>query len=108
MIYLVNALTVLGFILVKAIILPILKRIWEGSENVMKATSGHFYEYEKDLDVWVLKPDFGQVKFYYKGIWIAAIVVSSAVFVLSQYFPETPFFRPHFIRFSAYLSWGRL
>lgn len=108
MIYLVNALTVLGFILVKAIILPILKRIWEGSENVMKATSGHFYEYEKDLDVWVLKPDFGQVKFYYKGIWIAAIVVSSAVFVLSQYFPEAPFFQTAFYPIFGVLILGEV
>ena len=96
LIYLVNALTVLGFILIKAIALPVMKNVWEKYESVMEATSGRFYEYEKDLDAWVLKPEFGQVKFFYKGIWAAATAASAIVFVLSQYFPEASFFQTAF------------
>ena len=89
MIYIVNALMVLGFLLVKVIALPILERTWGRSESLMEATSGHFYEYDRELDKWFVQPRFGEVRFYYKGIYIAATAVSSIVFVLSQYFPES-------------------
>lgn len=96
LIYLANAMMVLGFLIVKAAALPILKRTWGQSDNLMEATSGHFYEYEKEVDAWLLKPECGQVKFYYKGIYLSAAAVSSIVFVLSQYFPESPFFQTVF------------
>ena len=90
LIYIVNAVMVLGFLIVKAIALPILKRTWGGSENLMEATSGHFYEYE--VDKWFVQPGYGEVKTYYKGLYIAAAVISSLVFVLSQYFPGRTLF----------------
>ena len=79
LIYIVNAFMVLGFLIIKGIALP-----------------GHFYEYDRELDKWFVQPRFGQVRFYYKGIYIAATVISSIVFVLSQYFPELPFFQTAF------------
>ena len=77
LIYIVNAVMVLGFLLLKGICLPILSRLWGGSESLMKTTSGRFYEYDQDVDQWVLKPEYGQVKFYYKGIYISAAAVST-------------------------------
>ena len=96
LIYTVNAVMVLGFLVVKAIALPILKRTWGGSENLMEATSGHFYEYDREMDKWFVQPGYGEVKTYYKGRYIAAAVISSLVFVLSQYFPDAPFFQTAF------------
>lgn len=96
LIYTVNAVMVLGFLVVKAIALPILKRTWGGSENLMEATSGHFYEYDREMDKWFVQPGYGEVKTYYKGLYIAAAVISSLVFVLSQYFPDAPFFQTAF------------
>lgn len=96
LIYIVNAVMVLGFLIVKAIALPILKRAWGGSENLMDATSGHFYEYDREVDKWFVQPRYGEVKTYYKGLYIAAAVISSLVFVLSQYFPDAPFFQTAF------------
>ena len=96
LIYIVNAVMVLGFLIVKAIALPILKRTWGGSENLMDATSGHFYEYDREVDKWFVQPRYGEVKTYYKGLYIAAAVISSLVFVLSQYFPDAPFFQTAF------------
>ena len=96
LIYTVNAVMVLGFLVVKAIALPILKRTWGGSENLMEATSGHFYEYDREVDKWFVQPGYGEVKTYYKGLYIAAAVISSLVFVLSQYFPDAPFFQTAF------------
>ena len=94
--YIVNAVLVLGFMAVKATVLPILQSVWERWEKLMEVTSGRFYEYDADVDKWLLKPEYGQVKFYYKGIYVAAIAASSIVFVLSQYFPESPFFQTAF------------
>ena len=96
LVYIVNALMVLGFLLVKVIALPILDRTWGRSENLMEATSGRVYEYDRELDKWFVQPRFGEVRFYYKGIYIAATAASSVVFVLSQYFPEAVFFRTAF------------
>ena len=96
LIYIVNAVMVLGFLIVKAIALPILKCTWGGSENLMDATSGHFYEYDREVDKWFVQPRYGEVKTYYKGLYIAAAVISSLVFVLSQYFPDAPFFQTAF------------
>ncbi len=96
LIYIVNAVMVLGFLVVKAIALPILDRTWGRSENLMEITSGRFYEYDRELDKWFVQPRFGEVRFYYKGIYIAATAVSSIIFVLSQYFPEAVFFRTAF------------
>ena len=91
LIYIVNAFMVLGFLIIKELLFPILKRTWGRSESLMEATSGHFYEYDRELDKWFVQPRFGQVRFYYKGIYIAATVISSIVFVLSQYFPSCRF-----------------
>lgn len=96
LVYLANACMVIGFIAVKAVALPVLKRTWGDSGEIVEATSGRFYEYDKEVGKWFLKPEYGQVKFYCKGIFWAAAVVSSLVFALSQVFPELPFFQAAF------------
>ncbi len=96
LIYLANAAIVLGFLVVKAAALPVLSRVWGGSAERMEMTSGHFYEYDRELDKWFIQPRFGQVRFYYKGIYISAVILSAAVFVLSRYFPDSVFFQAAF------------
>ena len=96
LVYLVNVQMAAGFLVVKAIVLPILKRIWERSEALTEFTSGRCYEYDKELDKWFVKPEYGQIKFYCKGIYYSAVAVSSIVFVLSQYYPQMPAFQTSF------------
>lgn len=96
MVYIVNILLAAGFILVKLIVLPILKRIWGNSKDLTELTSGRWYEYDKELNKWFLKLEVSQVKTYCKGIYISAVVVSSVIFVLSQYFPEAAAFQTVF------------
>ena len=96
LIYLANAAIVLGFLVVKAAALPVLSRVWGGSAERMEMTSGHFYEYDRELDKWFIQPRLGQVRFYYKGIYISAVILSAAVFVLSRYFPDSVFFQAAF------------
>lgn len=108
LIYIVNVLMAAGFLLVKMIVLPILKRIWEGSEELTEATSGKCYEYDKELDKWFVKPEYGQIKFYCKGIYFTAVAVSSAVFVLSQYYPKMPAFQTTFYPIFGLLVLGEV
>lgn len=108
LIYIVNAFMVLGFVLVKAVALPVLKYTWGNSRQLMETVSGHFYEYDRELDKWFVKPQYGQVRFYYKGLYIAAVLVSTAVFVLSQYYPEAPFFKTAFYPVFGILITGEI
>lgn len=90
-----NAVLVFGFILVKGIALPIVNGVWK-SNKISEATSGLFYEREEDVDKWLLKPNFANFRGYIKGFYIAALLASAAVFVLSQNYPKSIFFQAAF------------
>lgn len=96
MIYIVNILLAAGFLVVKLLVLPILKRVWGNSKELTEITSGRWYEYDKELDKWFLRLETSQIKTYCKGLYISAVIVSSFVFVLSQYFPEASAFQTAF------------
>ncbi len=93
LIYISNALIILGFIFVKKMILPMLKAIWGKSHNLIEMTAGRFYEYEEDIDKWLLKKEYGQVKSYYKGIYYAAIITSTSILILSKLYPKAMCFQ---------------
>ena len=93
LIYLANLFMVVGFLVVKAIALPILRRIWERLKELAQATSGKCYEYDKELNGWFVKQEYGQIRFYGKGIYCAAVAGSVVVFVLSQFYPGMPAFQ---------------
>ena len=57
----------------------------------MQLTSGNFYEYEEDLDKWLLKKEYEQVKTYCNGIYYAALGASVLIFVLGQMYPKMAF-----------------
>ena len=96
LIYILNALIVLGFLIVKLITMPVIKAVWGRSERLMDVTSGVFYEYEEDVDKWVLKKEYGQVKTYCSGIYYAVLIVSTTIFILAQRFGTQPFFKAAF------------
>lgn len=96
LIYLANLFMVVGFLVVKAIALPILRRIWERLKELAQATSGKCYEYDKELNGWFVKQEYGQIRFYGKGIYCAAVAGSVVVFVLSQFYPGMPAFQANF------------
>lgn len=90
-IYAVNVLLVMGNMLLKSIILPILNGIWS-SNSVMNFTSALFYDYEDDVDKWLIKKDFANFRGFCRGIYYALLTASSVVFVLSLNFPEAKAF----------------
>ncbi|WP_303168854.1 hypothetical protein [[Ruminococcus] lactaris] len=85
-----NILIVVIFLVLKGIFLPVLNKTWK-SKNLMQLTSGNFYEYEEDLDKWLLKKEYEQVKTYCNGIYYAALGASVLIFVLGQMYPKMAF-----------------
>lgn len=96
LVYIFNTTLVLVFLVIKGIMLPVLRQIWGRSQGLMENTSGIFYEYEEDIDKWLVKEEYGQVRFFGSGIYYTALGVSTAVLVLSQNFSKAPFFQTPF------------
>lgn len=93
--YVLNAVLVLGFIVLKSVLLPILSGIWQ-SNKISEVTSGWFYDREEDIDKWLLKPNFANFRGYIKGFYIASFITSVLVFILSQCYPKSAFFQAAF------------
>lgn len=93
--YLLNILLVVGNMLLKAVCLPILNAAWT-SNSVMNFTSAAFYDYEDDVDKWLLKKEFANFRGFCKGIYYATLLASSVLFMLSLTFPEHAAFQATF------------
>ncbi len=96
MIFVMNALFVLAFILLKFIVLPIISGIWRSSKDLVESTSGYFYEYEEDVDKWLFMKHLGNFRSYFKGIFYVFFFASVFVFILSQFFREEMVFQATF------------
>lgn len=105
--YVLNAVLVLGFIVVKGIALPLINEIWK-SNKISEATSGLFYDREEDVDKWLLKPKFANFRGYIKGFHIANFIASMLVFVLSQNYPKSIFFQAAFYPVFSMLVLGEV
>jgi len=108
LIYLSNTILVLVFIIVKGLILPMLSGTWGKNNKLTEATTGMIYEYDEDLDKWFLKKKWGQLKTYYNGIYYAALIVSSAIFVISQSFAGKACFKSQFYPVFGLLVLGEI
>lgn len=85
-----NAVLVLGFIVIKSLLLPVLSGIWK-ADNIAEPTSGIFYEREEDIGKWTLKPGFANFRGYTKGIYIATFIGAVLMFVLCKCYPDEIF-----------------
>ena len=61
-----NLFFVIGFILIKLIILPIINAIWQ-SDKICEGTSSLFYDKEEDVGKWLLKPNLANYRAYIKS-----------------------------------------
>lgn len=105
--FVLNAVLVLGFLVIKWFILPIISGIWK-SNKVSEATSGLFYEREDDVDKWLLNPKYANFRGYIKGFYIATFIASVIVFVLSQNFTKSIFFQAAFYPVFGVLVLGEI
>ncbi len=91
-IYAVNILLIMGNMILKSMVLPILNVIW-ASNSVMNFTSSVFYDYEDDVDKWLIKKEYGNFRGFCRGIYYALLIASSIMFVLSLNFPNAKVFQ---------------
>ena len=105
--FVLNAVLVLGFLIVKGIALPIISNIWK-SNKISESTSGLFYDREEDVDKWLLKPTLSNFRGYIKGFYITSFMVSVVVFILSQTFPDSIFFQAAFYPVFGVLVLGEI
>lgn len=96
MIFVMNSVFVLVFIVLKFIVLPVVSGIWRSSKDLVESTSGYFYEYEEDVDKWLFMKHLGNFRNYFKGIFYVFFASSVIVFILSQFFREEMVFAATF------------
>lgn len=106
-IYTVNVMLITGNSILKSIVLPILNKIWS-SNTIMSFTSSMFYEYEDDVDKWLVKKDAANFRGFCRGIYYALIVASSVLLMLSLTFPEAKAFEAVLYPFFGVLVLGEI
>ncbi len=94
--YLVNALILLLFMLLKLILLPIFKGLWKKFEKLTEFTSGWFYEKDQSLGKWLFKNEYAKMRGYIKGFFYAFCISCFAVFLLSDFYSNSGFFKGRF------------
>jgi hypothetical protein len=103
-----NTVAVMGFLIVKGIMLPIVNVVWAKPRMLFNKTSGKFYEFNERMNVWVLKEEFAQAKSLWKGFFWFAVGISSVILGLSQVFPEWIFFQTPFYPVFGVLVMGEI
>lgn len=95
-IYIFNVAVILVYEFVKSLSLAIIKRTCGKYQSFIEKIAGFFYEYDSDLDLWFVKQEYGNVKLLYNGIYVAAIIVSSLLFILCFTYSPSTFFNTVF------------
>ena len=87
-----NLFFVIGFILIKLIILPIINAIWQ-SDKICEGTSSLFYDKEEDVGKWLLKPNLANYRAYIKSFYIVTVAAAVLIVALYQIFPDSILFQ---------------
>ncbi len=106
-IYVANILIVIGNMILKAVVLPIINKIWS-INTVMNATSAKFYDYEADIDKWLIKKEYTNVRGFCKGIYYALMTASAVIFVISLSYPKFAAFKAVLYPFFGILVIGEI
>lgn len=96
MVFIVNAMIVVGFLVIKAVSLPLLVAFQKSHPSVPQAVGGRFYDYDAELERWFIKARFSQAHTYWRGFYYAAIIVSTIIFIASQGLSSWPVFKASF------------
>jgi len=108
LIYIFNTAIVVGFLIIKSILLPVVNKVWSKTRLLFNQTSGKFYEYNDRMNVWVLKDEYGQAKTLWKGYFWFAAGITSVIITLSQIFSGWLFFKTPFYPVCGVLILGEI
>jgi subtilisin family serine protease len=108
LIYIFNTVIVVGFLILKGILLPIISKVWSKARLLFNQTSGKFYEYNDRMNAQVLKDEYGQAKTLWKGYFWFTAVISSVIIVLSKFYPGWIFFKTPFYPVCGVLILGEI
>ena len=106
-IYTANILLITGNSALKSIVLPILNKVWS-SNTLMSFTSSLFYEYEDDVDKWLVKKDAANLRGFCRGIYYALLTASSVLMILALNFPKAKAFEAVLYPFFGVLILGEI
>lgn len=108
MIFILNSLFVVVFILLKAVLMPVLSGFWKKSKKLCEKTSGYFYEFDDDTGIWMFMKHFANFRTFYKGLFYAFFLLSVVLFILSQFFREVMIFKAAFYPVFGILLFGEV
>lgn len=74
----------IGYYLIKAVLLPILSAVFSGSGFLVTSLKGLFYQEETDLSFWSVKEKYAQLRRYYKVFFYAAAIIASLMLTLCR------------------------
>lgn len=80
---LLNSAIVVVFLIIKAILLPIMALLW--NNETIEQTSEHWYVLDPDYDIWFLKPETENVQKLYSALGYAVSFICILVFVVSHF-----------------------
>ena len=84
MFYIVNAVLLLAYVILKRIILLFLKGFFRDG-SLFQTLAGLFYEYDENDGNWNLKPQFGQARTFLKTMYVMAVVLGIVGVLVSSY-----------------------
>ena len=83
-----NIVFVLSFLILKAILLPVIHYIWRPSSSLFIKTSSLIYKFSEKLNLWVLKDEFAQAKYLWRGFYFTGIAISIALITITKLNPD--------------------
>jgi len=108
LIYIFNTVIVVGFLVVKGILLPVISKIWSKARLLFNQTSGNFYEYNERMNAQVLKDEYGQAKTLWKSYFWFAAGITAVLITLSQIYPKWVIFKSPFYPVCGLLILGEI
>lgn len=85
MIFIANIIIFFVFIILKTFLCKILKRVFSNKNRLHSFVIKPFYEYDSEKDVWCIKNKFGQTRTFFKTFYIASVILSCVMFLVSMY-----------------------
>lgn len=103
-----NYVLLIVFIIIKAICLKVLDRIWQKRYYLTERTSGWLYQYEDDIYIWALRNKWQDLRKYLLAFFAAVSVLACVLLVLMDIMRDKPAFQNNFYPVLAVLMIGEI